>query len=56
MTPKRLSVGPLSEEFSADLRNLTVNARNNNLDPNGDMKKIEAPFTGETISWVGKGT
>ncbi|KGM18034.1 succinic semialdehyde dehydrogenase [Corynebacterium auriscanis] len=56
MTPKRLSVGPLPEELATELRNLTVNTRHNNLDPSGDTQTIETPFTGEQISWVGKGT
>ena len=56
MTPKRLSVAPLPEAFSTELRNLSANARLNNLDPGGNIQEIKAPFTGETISWVGKGS
>ncbi len=56
MTPKRLSIGPLPADLATELRNLTTNAQVSNLSPEGDNLNIEAPFTGETIGWVGTGS
>lgn len=55
MTPQRLELGPLPEDFADDLRKLTANARYGTLDPHGNNLLIEAPMTGETIGWVGSG-
>lgn len=56
MTPKRLELGPLPEDFGDELRKLSANARFGTLDSDGDNLLIEAPMTGETIGWVGSGS
>ena len=59
MTTKRLSIGHLPEKFEQELRNLSANARvstHGQLDPNGDIQQVIAPFTGDSIGWVAKGT
>lgn len=56
MSLKRLPLGPLPEALADELRGLSANARNGALDPKGDTLQVEAPFTGETIGWVGAGT
>lgn len=57
MSIKRLELGPLPEDFASELRGLSANARIDQLDANsGDNLIIEAPWTGETIGWVGSGS
>lgn len=56
MTPQRLELAPLPEEFASELRGLSANARLGSLDEHGDTLQVEAPMTGEIIGWVGSGS